>query len=65
MTGYRYPLKCVEQFPDKINCVALHLVGYILENSAECLAAMRHCRKECGNSLSAFGRKRYSRLCLN
>jgi hypothetical protein len=21
----------VEQFPDKINCVTLHLVGYILE----------------------------------
>jgi hypothetical protein len=24
-------LKHVEQFPDKINCVTLHLVGYILE----------------------------------
>jgi len=24
-------LKHVEQFPDKINCVMLHLVGYILE----------------------------------
>jgi len=23
--------KRVEQFPDKINCVTLHLVGYILE----------------------------------
>jgi hypothetical protein len=23
--------KHVEQFPDKINCVTLHLVGYILE----------------------------------
>jgi len=26
-----YYLKHVEQFPDKINCVTLHLVGYILE----------------------------------
>jgi len=26
-------LKNVEQFPDKINCVTLHLVGYILEYS--------------------------------
>jgi hypothetical protein len=25
-----YHLKHVEQFPDKINCVTLHLVGYIL-----------------------------------
>jgi hypothetical protein len=24
-------LKHVEQFPDKINCVMLHLVGHILE----------------------------------
>jgi hypothetical protein len=29
--GWRYHLKHVEQFPDKINCVMLHLVGYILE----------------------------------
>ena len=29
--GWRYHLKHVEQFPYKINCVALHLVGYILE----------------------------------
>jgi hypothetical protein len=26
--GWRYHLKHVEQFPDKINCVTLHLVGY-------------------------------------
>jgi hypothetical protein len=26
-----YHSKHVEQFPDKINCVTLHLVGYILE----------------------------------
>jgi hypothetical protein len=30
---YCYHPKHVEQFPDKINCVALHLVGYILEYS--------------------------------
>jgi hypothetical protein len=30
--GWRYHPKHVEQFPDKINCVTLHLVGYILEN---------------------------------
>jgi hypothetical protein len=29
--GWRYQPKHVEQFPDKINCVKLHLVGYILE----------------------------------
>jgi len=29
--GLRYHPKYVEQFPDKINCVTLHLVGYILE----------------------------------
>ena len=28
-----YHPKHVEQFPDKINCVTLHLVGYILEYS--------------------------------
>jgi hypothetical protein len=30
MGGWYNP-KHVEQFPDKINCVTLHLVGYILE----------------------------------
>ena len=29
--GWRYHPKHVEQFPDKTNCVKLHLVGYILE----------------------------------
>jgi hypothetical protein len=29
--GWMYRPKHVEQFPDKINCVRLHLVGYILE----------------------------------
>ena len=29
--GWRYRPKHVEQFPDTINCVTLHLVGYILE----------------------------------
>ena len=27
--GWWYNAKYVEQFPDKINCVMLHLVGYI------------------------------------
>jgi hypothetical protein len=31
--GWWYRQKHVEQFPDKINCVTLHLVGYILEYS--------------------------------
>jgi hypothetical protein len=31
--GWWYHPKHVEQFPDKINCVTLHLVGYILEYS--------------------------------
>jgi hypothetical protein len=29
--GWCYHPKHVEKFPDKINCVTLHLVGYILE----------------------------------
>jgi len=29
--GRRYHPKHAEQFPDKIKCVTLHLVGYILE----------------------------------
>jgi hypothetical protein len=31
--GWRYHPKHVEQFPDKINCVTLHLVGYLSEYS--------------------------------
>jgi hypothetical protein len=31
--GWWYNPKHVEQFPDKINCVTLHLVGHILEYS--------------------------------
>jgi hypothetical protein len=31
--GWWYHLKHVEQFPDKINCVMLHLIGHILEYS--------------------------------
>jgi len=31
--GRRYHPKHVEQFPDKINCVTLHLVGHILQQS--------------------------------
>jgi hypothetical protein len=31
--GWCYHSKYVEQFSDKINCVTLHLVGYILEYS--------------------------------
>jgi hypothetical protein len=34
----RYHLKHVKQFPDKINCVTLHLVGHILEH-----VALFHC----------------------
>ena len=31
--AWRYQPKHVEQFPGNINCVTLHLVGYILEYS--------------------------------
>jgi len=31
--GWWYHPKHVEQFPDKIECVTLHLVGHILEYS--------------------------------
>jgi len=30
---WSYHTKHVEQFPDKINCITLHLVGYVLEYS--------------------------------
>ena len=36
--GWKYHPKYVERFPDKINCVTLHIVGYILENCARFLA---------------------------
>ena len=29
--GWWYHPKHVEQFPDKVNCVMLHIVGHILE----------------------------------
>ena len=35
--GWSYHPKHVEQFPDKINCVTLHLVGCILESTAAVL----------------------------
>jgi len=35
--GWWYHPKHVEQFPDKRNCVTLHLVGYILEYSYDAL----------------------------
>jgi len=31
-----YHPKYVEQFPDKINCVTLHLFGYMLEYFLRC-----------------------------
>ena len=34
--------KHVEQFPDKINCVTLHLVGYILEYSYDARTHKRY-----------------------
>jgi hypothetical protein len=34
--GWRYHLKHVKQFPHTINCVKLHLVGYILEHCGVC-----------------------------
>jgi hypothetical protein len=39
--GWRYHSKHVEQFPDKIKCVKLHLVGYISEQYKR----IRHSRK--------------------
>jgi len=36
--GWRYHPKHVEQFLDKMNCVMLHLFGYILEYSGEYLS---------------------------
>jgi len=36
--GLWYHPKYVEQFLDKINCVTLHLVGYILEYSYDARA---------------------------
>ena len=39
--GWKYHPKHVEQFPDKINCVTLHLVGYILEYFCQCLVKVK------------------------
>ena len=43
--GWRYHPKHVEQFPDKINCVTLYLVGYILEynNNRSVLTTGNNC----------------------
>ena len=45
--GWWYHPKHVEQFPAKINCVALHLVGYILEykygNCTILIIVQRYC----------------------
>ena len=40
---WRYHPKHVEQFPDKINCVTLHFVGYILEYVMTPLFIYRFC----------------------
>jgi hypothetical protein len=32
---YMFRVVHVEQFPDKINCVTLHIVGYILEYASD------------------------------
>jgi len=37
--GWWYHAKHVEQFPDKINCATLHLVGQILEYSTITLSS--------------------------
>jgi hypothetical protein len=34
--GWSYYPKHAEQFPGKINCVTLHLVGYIIEYNLFC-----------------------------
>jgi hypothetical protein len=40
--GWWYQPKYIEKFPDKINCVTLHLVVYILEY---CVNSEVHTRK--------------------
>ena len=43
--GWWYHPKHVEQFPDKINCVLLHLVGYILEYLTSNHSKQDKCKK--------------------
>jgi hypothetical protein len=51
-----YHPKHVEQFPDKINCVRLHLVGYILEYTTENFLHRRdHKARELLNSMQLEG----------
>ena len=46
--GWWYHPKHVEQFPDKINCVTLHLVGHILEyNSSTSVNSNICCILQC------------------
>ena len=40
--GWWYHPKHVQQFPDKINCVTLHLVGHILEYPSFLLTGYIH-----------------------
>ena len=43
--GWAYHPKYVQQFPDKINCVTLHLVGYVLK------CVLRNTTKNLGDSI--------------
>jgi len=45
--GWRYHRKHVEQFPDKISFVTLHLVGYILKYKVKFFFSLRE-MKVCG-----------------
>ena len=38
--GWSYHPKHIEQFPDKINCAALHLIGYMIYNMRYLLTAV-------------------------
>jgi len=53
--GWRYHPKHVEQFPDKIKCVTLHLVGYILEYSYDTRTHERQTVKELTYNLNSEG----------
>jgi len=48
--GWRYHPKHVQQFPDKINCVTLHLVGYILEYYHRRFATTYRCHLQVSSS---------------
>jgi hypothetical protein len=54
--GWKYHPKHIEHFPDKVNCVTLQLVGYILEQSSLTLSNQIFLPTAYSPALNCFGR---------